>query len=114
MAGNDHLKRLLIETIANNINEITFGFDGTPATSSDGSAGRPALTLTPTVKIMDNSTLLIEADIPTTYSYVESLKEVYIQMRNTNEFTPIARYTFRPIMKTNGNEVKVQILLEVK
>jgi len=114
MTVNDHLKRLMVETIANNINEITFGFDSTPATSSDGSAGRPALTLTPTVKIMDNSTLLIEALLPSSYSYSDTLKEVYIQMRNTNDFTPIARHTFRPILKTSGNEILAQIILEVQ
>tara|TARA_B100001250_G_scaffold332628_1_gene298084 strand:+ start:294 stop:638 length:345 start_codon:yes stop_codon:yes gene_type:complete len=114
MTANDHLKRLLIETIANNINEITFGFDGTPATSSDGSAGRPALTLTPTVKIMDNSTLMIETTLTAEQQFDDTLKEVYIQMRNTNDFIPIARHTFRPIMKTDNNEIKVQILLEVQ
>ena len=49
MTASDHLKRLLLDTIADNINEVIVGFDGTPATSSDGAAGRPALTLTPTV-----------------------------------------------------------------
>ena len=45
MAINDYLKRLMIETISNNINELTLGFDGTPPTSSDGSAGRPRVAL---------------------------------------------------------------------
>ena len=49
MPASDQLKRLMIETIANNINEMVIGFDGTPATSSDGTAGRPAITLTPSV-----------------------------------------------------------------
>ena len=53
MSANDHLKRLMIETIADNINEMVIGFDSTPATSSDGAAGRPAVTITPTVRIMD-------------------------------------------------------------
>ena len=43
MPANDHLKRLMIETIADNINEMVIGFDSTPATSSDGAAGRPAV-----------------------------------------------------------------------
>jgi|TARA_R100001015_G_C4534707_1_gene100162 hypothetical protein len=114
MTVNDHLKRLLVETIANNINEVTFGFDGTPETSSDGSAGRPAITLTPTVTIVDNSTLLIEAKIPTNHQFDDTLKEVYIQMRNTNDFTPIGRHTFRPILKNGSNEVIAQIIMEVQ
>jgi len=114
MPVNDHLKQLMVETIADNINELTLGFDGTPSTSSDGSAGRPALTLSPTVKVIDNSTLLVEADIPTTYAFDESLKEVYIQMRTSTGFTPVSRHVFRPILKTDTNEMKIQLLIEVK
>ncbi len=114
MPVNTHLKRLMIETIADNINEITLGFDGTPATANDGSAGRPALTLTPTIKILDNSNLLIEADIPTSYSFDESLKEVYLQIRGTDSFTPVTRHVFRPLLKTSNNEMKIQMILEVK
>lgn len=40
MTTSDTLKRLMIDTIASNINEVVLGFDGTPSTSSDGSAGR--------------------------------------------------------------------------
>lgn len=46
MPASDQLKRLMVETIADNINEMVIGFDGTPATSSDGAAGRPAVTVT--------------------------------------------------------------------
>ena len=114
MPANDHLKRLMIQTIADNLNELTVGFDGTPATSADGGAGRPALTLAPTVKVIDNATLLVEADIPTTYAYDETLKEIYVQMRTTTGFTPITRHVFRPIKKTTTNEMKIQLIMEVK
>jgi len=114
MPVNDYLKRLLIETISNNVNELVLGFDGTPATSSDGSPGRPALTVTPTVRILDTNTLLVEADIPTTQAFDETLKEVYIQMKTSSGFTPISRHVFRPIAKTSNNEMKIQIIIEVK
>ena len=104
MAVNDYLKRLLVETIANNINEVKVGFDGTPATSSDGSPGKPApVTLTPTVKILDSNSLLVEATLPTTESYDE-----------TSGFTPVSRHVFAPILKTTENEIKIQLLIEVK
>ena len=77
MVANDHLKRLVIETIADNINEMVIGFDSPPATPSDGAAGRPAVTITPTVRIMDNSTLLVEGKLSTSDSFNETLKEVY-------------------------------------
>lgn len=113
MAVNDYLKRLLIETISNNINEVVVGFDATPPTSADGSAGRPAITLTPTVKILDNSTILIEVVIPTTEIFEDTLKEVYIQFKDSNGFTPISRHVFRPVTKTSDVEMKIQILYEV-
>lgn len=114
MPANDHLKRLMIETIASNINEMVIGFDGTPATSTDGAAGRPAITITPTIRILDNSTLLVEGNIPSSESFDDTLKEVFIQIRGTNDFTPITRHVFRPIKKTNSNEVNLQFIIEVK
>jgi len=114
MPANDHLKRLMIETVANNINEMVIGFDGTPATSSDGAAGRPAVTISPTVKILDNATLLVEGTLTTADSYDETLKEVFVQLRGTNGFTPITRHVFRPIDKSVNNEVKIQLVIEVQ
>ena len=61
MSASDNLKRILIDTIASNINEVVFGFDGTPATSSDGSVGRPAVTVTPTITVLDTSTILMNS-----------------------------------------------------
>ena len=114
MPASDHLKRRMIETIANNINEMTIGFDGTPATSSDGAAGRPAITITPTVKILDNATLLVEGTLSTADSFDESLKEVYVQLRGATGFTPITRHVFRPISKNTNNELMIQLIVEVK
>jgi hypothetical protein len=104
----------VIETIASNINEMVIGFDSTPATSSDGSAGRPAITITPTVRIMDNSTLLVEGSLTTADTFDETLKEVFVQLRGTSGFTPITRHVFNPIKKTSTNEVVIQLMIEVK
>ena len=112
MPANDHLKRLVIETIASNINEMVIGFDSTPATSSDGSAGRPAITITPTVRIMDNSTLLVEGSLTTADTFDETLKEVFVQLRGTSGFTPITRHVFNPIKKTSTIEVVIQLMFE--
>lgn len=89
------------------------GFDGTPATSDDGSAGRPAITLVPTVTILDDSTLLVQAVLPQTQSFTEQIKEVYLQLRGTSSFTPVSRFTIKPITKTTSNEVKIEITIEV-
>jgi|TARA_R100000988_G_C3847160_1_gene93195 hypothetical protein len=113
MPVSNHLRRLLTKTIADNINEVTLGFDGTTATSSDGAAGRPAITLTPTVTIIDDDTLLVEAILPFADSFDETIKEVYVQFRGASSFTPIGRFTTRPITKTSTNELVVQITIEV-
>ena len=113
MPVSNHLRRLLTKTIADNINEVTLGFDGTTATSSDGAAGRPAITLTPTVTIIDDDTLLVEAILPFADSFDETIKEVYVQFRGATSFTPIGRFTTRPITKTSTNELVVQITIEV-
>ena len=113
MPVSNNLRRLMLQTIVDNINELTIGFDGTPATPNDGSAGRPALTVTPTVTIIDENSILLEANIPVDNSYTESIKEVYIQHRGTNDFTPVARFNTRPIVASNSNEINIQVLLEV-
>lgn len=114
MPATDHLRRLMLDTIAANINEMIVGFDGTPSTSSDGAAGRPAVTLTPTVTIIDDSTLLVEGTLGTEHSFSEPLKEVYIQHKGASDFTPITRHVIAPINKTTGNELKLQVLIEVR
>jgi len=114
MPASDHIKRLLLDTIASNINQMVIGFDGTPATASDGAAGRPAVSITPTVTIIDDSTLLVEGTIGTEHSFSETLKEVYIQYKGSSDFVPVSRHVIRPITKTSGNEMKIQLLIEVR
>tara|TARA_R100000231_G_scaffold125964_1_gene96468 strand:- start:1689 stop:2033 length:345 start_codon:yes stop_codon:yes gene_type:complete len=113
MPVSDYIKRLLLETLASNINEVILGFDGTPATSNDGSAGRPAIVLVPSITIVDETSLLVEASLPFTESFNDKIREVYLQFRDTTEFTPVARYTINPITKNNSNELLIQIAIEV-
>ena len=113
MPVSNHLRRLLLQTIADSINEVVVGFDGTPATADDGAAGRPAIVLTPTVTIVDDTALLVEASMSIDSSFTDNIREVYIQNRTTTDFTPIARYTTKPIIKTSSNEINFEILIEV-
>jgi hypothetical protein len=113
MPISDYMRRLLLDTLADNINEVILGFDGTPATTDDGAAGRPAITLTPTITIVDDTSLLVEAKLPYDTTFTDKIKEVYIQFRGATEFTPVARYTINPITKSSSNELKIQIAIEV-
>ena len=114
MPVSDHLKRALLDTIVSNINEMVIGFDGTPSTTTDGAAGRPAIVLSPSVRIVDQNTVLVEGFIPASEAFDETLKEVFVQLRGTSSFTPVARHTIAPVIKTTSNEVRIQLLIEVK
>ena len=113
MPVSNHLRRLLLQTIADTINEVVIGFDGTPATAEDGAAGRPAIVLTPTVTIIDDTALLVKASMNADIGFSDSIREVYIQNRSTTAFTPVARYTTKPIIKSTANEISIEILIEV-
>jgi len=114
MATLTRAKRLLLDTLASNINEVVLGLDGTYATEDDGAAGRPVVTLTPTVTVVDDTSLLVEATLGTQYAFTQPLKEVFVQFRATDgTFIPVGRYTIRPLSKSTDNEVHIQLLVEV-
>ena len=111
MPVSKHIRRLLLQTVADTINEVVVGFDGTPATSEDGAAGRPAVSLAPTVTIIDDTSLLVQAKLDTSNTFTDKIREVYIQYRDTSDFTPVARYTTKPIIKSNTNELQIEIII---
>ena len=109
--------RFLTETLADKINEMVFGFDGSPATSEDGGAGRPAHVVTPIVKVLDEHTIAVEGKIGTSVTFDNPLQEVILRYTNPSDSTdtmPIFRYTIQPVTKTSGNELKFSLLVEVK
>tara|TARA_R110002020_G_scaffold212411_1_gene419013 strand:- start:492 stop:839 length:348 start_codon:yes stop_codon:yes gene_type:complete len=109
------IKRKLAETLKDNISSVVIGFDTTPATSFDGALGQPAATLTPTVRLVDDSTVLVEARLPMSDAYNRSISEVFIQYKDsTSTFVPVARFTIRPIVKDSSTEAVLTILLEVR
>ena len=109
--------RFLTEQLADRINEMVFGFDGSIATSEDGGAGRPAMTVIPTVRVLDEHTLSVEGRLTSLTTFNVPLREVVLQYQNpsdSTDVTPLFRYTFDPLTKSNTNELKFSILLEVK
>tara|TARA_R100001079_G_C4442772_1_gene149738 strand:- start:1405 stop:1752 length:348 start_codon:yes stop_codon:yes gene_type:complete len=114
MPVSTRIKSTLLTTLQSSINSIVLGFDGTPATNDDGGAGRPAITLTPKITIVDDTTLLIEASLPIADAFTDTIKEVVLLSKDANGvFSCIARYNTRPIIKTTQNEIKIEISLEV-
>ena len=115
MPVSNHARRSLLNTLASNINEMIVGYDGSPSTNSDGAAGRPAYVINPNVKIIDDATILVEGFIPASESFNDTLKEVFLQHRPaTGASTPIARHAISSIKKTTSNEIRIQVIIEVK
>lgn len=109
-------KRFLTETLAGRINEMVFGLDGSVATEEDGGAGRPAIVVTPTVRVIDDTTISVEGSLGTSTNLALNIKEVALQYRNpsdTTEVIPLYRYAFKPFSKTSRNEIKFSVLIEV-
>jgi len=108
------VKRLLVDTLATKTFEIVLGFDGSHATADDGGAGRPAVTLSTTTSVIDDNAILLEANLGAQYSYDEDLREVYVQIKESDgTFVPVGRYVIRPFNKQNNNQTHIQVLIEV-
>ena len=108
--------RYMIDTLKSRINEVVFGFGGTLATQDDTGAVQPAIVVTPTVRVVDDHTLSVEAKLPLTSNFNIPLKEVVIQYKNPTDVTDItalARYTYDSITKTNNNEIIFSAIIEV-
>ena len=107
-------RRIIVETLANNINELVLCFDPSMATIDDTAAGRPVVKLTPTVTVVNEGSVLIQAKLGSQYTFDDTLKEVVVQHKATDgTYTPIARFNSPPIVKTDENEFEIHIMMEV-
>lgn len=108
------VKRRLIEHLSTLVNELHIGSDGTTATSDDGGV-RSLAVITPQVRIIDDTSLLVEGSFDTTHIYNSDIQEVYLQYKDpsTGEFIPVYRTDIRPFTKSAQNEVQFSFLLEV-
>ena len=62
------VKRRLVENLAGLVNELHIGSDGTVASSEDGGA-RTIARVSPTVTIIDDSSILIEGSFNTSHVF---------------------------------------------
>jgi len=109
--------RFIIDTLKSRINQVVFGFGGTLASQDDTGAAQPAIVVTPTVRVLDDNSLSVEAKVPLSSNFDIPLKEVVIQYKNPSDATDttaLARYTYDSITKTNDNEIVFSAIIEVK
>ena len=108
--------RFLIDTLKSRINEVVFGFDGTLATQEDGGIGNPAVVVTPTVRVIDDNTLIVEAKLALDTTFTRPLREVVIRYKNPDnsaDTTDFMRYTYNAVRKTSNNELQFSAIIEV-
>lgn len=108
--------RFMIDTLKSRINEVVFGFDGTIATQEDGGIGNPAVVVTPTVRVIDDNTLIVEAKLALDTAFTRPLKEVVIRYKNpsdSTDTTDFMRYTYNAVQKTSNNELQFSAIIEV-
>jgi hypothetical protein len=112
----DEGTRFLINTLKDRINEVVFGFDGTIATQQDGGIGNPAIVVTPSVRVIDDNSLFVEAKLALDTTFNKPLREVVVRYKNpsdSTDTTDFMRYTYNAITKTTNNEILFSALIEV-
>ena len=108
--------RFLVDQLAARINEVVFGFDGSLATQDDGGAGQPGIVVTPTVRVIDDTSIFVEASVPITEDFTRHFREVVLQYRNPSDdtdTTAIFRYSFNGINKDVETEIRFSAIIEV-
>jgi len=111
----NHTRRFLVDQLAAKINELVIGSDGTQATADDGGA-RALARIVPTVRVLDDQTILVEGRFDTTYNFPKAdVQEVVLQYKDasTDEFIPLYRTDIRAITKSDQNEIRFSFLIEV-
>ena len=109
------IKRRLVEHLASLVNELHIGTDGTAASADDGGA-RTIASVTPTVRINDDTSILVEGSFSTSHVFNDNVQEVYLQYKDpsTGEFIPVYRADIQPFTKDAQNEVIFSFVLEVE
>ncbi len=109
----DSLKSALTDHLSTLVTRMTLGSSGGDASSRDGGAGSPQITVTPQVTKIDDRTLAITANFDTQQTSSQAIKEVALH-GDTALDTPAYRATFLPIDKSTTNEIRVDVLPEVR
>ncbi len=109
----DSLKSALTDHLSTLVTRMTLGSSGGDASSRDGGAGIPQITTIPQVSKIDDRTIAITANFDTQQTSSEAIKEVALH-GDTALDTPAYRATFLPIDKNTTNEIRVDVLMEVR
>ena len=109
----DTLKSALTDHLSTLITRMTLGSSGGDSSSRDGGAGNPQITITPNVRRVDDRTISVAGSFNTQQTASQSIKELVLH-GDTALDSPAYRATFMPLTKDSTNEIKVDVLLEVR
>ncbi len=109
----DSLKSALTDHLSTLVTRMTLGSSGGDASSRDGGAGTPQITVTPQVTKIDDRTIAVTANFDTQQTSSQAIKEVALHWDTVLD-TPGYRANFLPINKNSTNEIRVDVLMEVR
>ncbi len=109
----DGVKAALTDHLASLIKNVVLGASGSEASSRDSGAGNAQMTATPSIQRIDDRTLSFTAIFDTRNTAANSVKEVVLH-GETSLDNPAYRASFLPITKDSTNEIRVDVLMEVR
>jgi len=109
----DPLKAALTDHLQTLIKNCTLGASGSKSSSRDSGAGNTQLSKNVVIQRVDDRTLSINAFFDSQQTSAQPLQEVVLHGTNALD-TPAFRTTFLPIQKNTTNEVRIDILMEVR
>ena len=109
----DPLKAALTDHLQTLIMKCSLGSGGNDASSRDGGAGNTKMSKDTVIQRLDDRTISVSALFDTQLTSEQAITEVVLHGTNPLD-TPSFRATFMPINKNGTNEVRVDILMEIR
>tara|TARA_R110002110_G_scaffold35277_3_gene119304 strand:- start:3105 stop:3446 length:342 start_codon:yes stop_codon:yes gene_type:complete len=109
----DGVKAELVAHLQTLITQMSLGTTGGEATSRDGGAGNVAFSVTPTVQRLDDRSISVSGLFDTQLISANQIKELVIHGATPLD-TPAYRASFLPISKNSTNEIRIDIVMEVR
>jgi|TARA_R110000824_G_scaffold9126_2_gene41112 hypothetical protein len=109
----DGIKAKLAAHLETLVSKMSIGTAGGAASSRDGGAGNVAFSVTPTVQRIDDRTVSISGIFDTSLISANDIKEVAVHGATPLD-SPAFRTSFMPISKNATNEIRVDVIMEVR
>ena len=109
----DALKAALTDHMATLVKKVSLGSGGGIASNRDGGAGNIQMTVAPTVQRIDDRTVSVTAMFDTQQRASQEIRELVVHGTNALD-TPSYRATFLPVKKNATNEIRVDVIMEVR